>query len=320
MPAGACLNCGTLLIDSHCHRCGQYAHVHRTLSGFLHDLLHGVLHFEGKIWRTVPRLVWYPGELTREYIAGRRASYVSPIAIFLFSVFIMFAVVRQLDIPVSDSGIITINGKSVEGLAANRAEVERLQRQKTKMSQSGRPTVKIEAEIKNRQEALDTMVALRGAANEPNGQRLRELNVLTGVAWLDTIIGHIKSNPGLAVYKLQNNAYKFSWLLIPFSVPFIWLLFIRGRSFPLFDHTVFVTYSLSFMTLFATALAVFSAMGVAIVAWAAAIVPPIHIYRQLRGTYELAPVNALWRMLLVIAFAFTVIMAFAILLLVVVGT
>ena len=38
-----------------------------------HDLLHGVLHFEGKIWRTLPLLAWRPGELTRRYIDGERA-------------------------------------------------------------------------------------------------------------------------------------------------------------------------------------------------------------------------------------------------------
>ena len=62
------------------------------LTGFFHDLLHGVFHFEGKIWRTLPLLAWRPGELTRRYIDGQRARFVSPIALFLFSVFLMFAV------------------------------------------------------------------------------------------------------------------------------------------------------------------------------------------------------------------------------------
>src|SRR5687767_5682858 len=64
---GSCLNCGTGLIGPHCHACGQRAHVHRTLGAFFHDLVHGVLHFEGKTWRTLPLLVWRPGRLTREY-------------------------------------------------------------------------------------------------------------------------------------------------------------------------------------------------------------------------------------------------------------
>ena len=91
-----CLNCGMLLVGDFCHSCGQHAHVHRTLTAFFHDLLHGVLHFEGKIWNTLPLLVWKPGELTRRYVDGQRASFVSPIALFLFSVFLMFAAVSLL--------------------------------------------------------------------------------------------------------------------------------------------------------------------------------------------------------------------------------
>ena len=39
-------------------RCGQAAHIHKTLGAFFNDLLHGVFHFEGKIWRTLPLLAW----------------------------------------------------------------------------------------------------------------------------------------------------------------------------------------------------------------------------------------------------------------------
>ena len=69
-----CLNCGALLAGDYCHACGQKAHVHRTLSAFVHDFLHGALHFEGKIWNTLPLLAWRPGDLTRRYIDGERAS------------------------------------------------------------------------------------------------------------------------------------------------------------------------------------------------------------------------------------------------------
>jgi hypothetical protein len=91
-----CLNCGAKLLGDFCHECGQRAHVHRSLKGFFHDLLHGVLHFEGKIWRTMAKLIGNPGDLTRRYIDGERAKFVSPVALFLFTVFLMFAVLVLL--------------------------------------------------------------------------------------------------------------------------------------------------------------------------------------------------------------------------------
>ena len=84
------------LIGVHCHVCGQKAKVHRTLHAFGHDILHSVLHFDGKIWRTLPMLFWNPGELTRRYVHGERAKFVSPLALFLFTVFLTFAVFNWL--------------------------------------------------------------------------------------------------------------------------------------------------------------------------------------------------------------------------------
>ncbi|WP_443018614.1 DUF3667 domain-containing protein [Sphingomonas sp. 7/4-4] len=65
-----CLNCGTALIGAHCHHCGQSGHVHRSLGAVGHEIVHGVFHFEGKFWRTLPLLAWRPGDLTRRYVAG----------------------------------------------------------------------------------------------------------------------------------------------------------------------------------------------------------------------------------------------------------
>src|SRR5688572_28665361 len=89
---GKCRNCGAALVGAYCSSCGQPAHLHRSLSSLFHDILHGVFHFEGKVWRTIPELLFHPGRLTRRYIDGERAKFVSPMALYLFTVFLMFAV------------------------------------------------------------------------------------------------------------------------------------------------------------------------------------------------------------------------------------
>src|SRR5690606_26835208 len=90
--AARCLNCGAALSGAYCAKCGQPAHVHRSLAALVHDLLHGVFHFDGKFWRTIPELAFRPGRLTRRYIEGERAKFVSPMALFLFTVFAMYGV------------------------------------------------------------------------------------------------------------------------------------------------------------------------------------------------------------------------------------
>src|SRR6476646_12169984 len=89
-----CLNCGARLTGAYCSVCGQKAHVHRSVRGFLQDFVQGLFNFEGKIWRTLPMLAWRPGEMTRRYIAGERARFISPVALYLFTVFAMFAVLN----------------------------------------------------------------------------------------------------------------------------------------------------------------------------------------------------------------------------------
>src|SRR5262245_40194325 len=89
-----CLNCGATLTGPYCSACGQKAHVHRSLRAFMGDFVAGLMNFEGKFWRTLPMLALHPGEMTRRYIDGERARFISPIALYLFTVFAMFAVLN----------------------------------------------------------------------------------------------------------------------------------------------------------------------------------------------------------------------------------
>jgi hypothetical protein len=128
--------------------------------------------------------------------------------------------------------------------------------------------------------------------------------------WLRPILGKATDNPELLAYKLKSNAYKFSWALIPISVPFLWLLFPFSRRFRFYDHIIFVTYSLSFMTLLFISYLLLSAAGLSSVAALISFIPPLHMYRQLRGAYGLSRSSAIWRTLLMVLFAFMAISLF----------
>lgn len=316
----ACLNCGTVLVGSHCHQCGQAAHVHKTIGAFFHDLLHGVFHFEGKIWRTLPLLAFKPGKLTREYVDGRRASYVSPVALFLFAVFLLFAVVKNTHFSMGDNADIAVNGKHVKGLEANRAELARLEQERAALVAAGKPVDAIDGAINGRKVAIEEIEALRDptkaiaaeAAKDGAGQ---SANFETDIPIFQDMVRGLRENPQLALYQLQSNAYKFAWALIPISVPFMWLLFALRRRFGLYDHTVFVTYSLSFMLLLAATLTILGAVGLPGVALAAMLVPPLHIYKQTRYAYGLTRWQALWRTVLLCAFGFCALFMFLLLLL-----
>ena len=307
-----CLNCGAKLVGDFCHECGQRAHVHRSLKGFFHDLVHGVLHFEGKVWRTLPKLVGNPGDLTRRYIEGERARYVSPIALFLFSVFLMFALFSFAGPSLSPS-TGDMSAEITQQMSAERAKLARLEANRAQATAAKAPTGPIDAQIRETREKIETLELVR--ARGVTGVAFSRTNIQGGNSWIEEAYLKAKKNPDLLIYKLKTNAYKFSWALIPLSVPFMWLLFPFSRRFRLYDHTVFVTYSLSFMSLLIIAAMLLGTAGLGSIASLALLVPPIHMYVQLKGAYGLGRFAALWRTVLLVSFAFVAVLFFALLLL-----
>jgi Protein of unknown function (DUF3667) len=89
---GVCLNCGEALSQRFCPACGQAAiDPNPTLGEFVHEAASEFLHWDGKLAATFRLLFSRPGELTREYLAGRRASYLSPLRLYLTCSVIFFA-------------------------------------------------------------------------------------------------------------------------------------------------------------------------------------------------------------------------------------
>ena len=83
-----CHNCGIKLTGPFCAACGQKdVPLTVRLHDFSHELTHEMLHVDGRLFQSVRRLLLSPGFLTREYIEGHRARWISPIRLYLiFSV------------------------------------------------------------------------------------------------------------------------------------------------------------------------------------------------------------------------------------------
>lgn len=319
---GTCLNCGAVRVGGFCHDCGQSGHVHRNVTALGHDILHGVFHFEGKIWKTLPMLALHPGPLTRRYVHGERAKFVSPMALFLFCVFLLFAAVNRVSMPdVAGAAQGLARAKDQMSDAADKAQ-DKLDDLKEKRSdlQADNAKANVADLDKKIAEATGEVAALKaatakipvdakGAARigqvKAAGQTvnfdvatgIKNMNVNTGSADLDAKINHVRANPELYAYKLKMASYKFSWALIPISVPFIWLLFFWRRDVGLYDHAIFAIHSLSFMTLLVVGLIGLQLIGVS-QAWlwlALIVVPPIHMYQHLKGAYLTGRFGAIWR-------------------------
>ncbi|MGB3721725.1 MAG: DUF3667 domain-containing protein [Pacificimonas sp.] len=339
-----CQNCGAPTPGNYCPECGQHAHVTRSVGHVLHELVHGVLHLDGKFWRTLPMLVFRPGRLTRDYIEGKRARYVAPFGIFLFTIFTVYFTFAFINPGDAFTGNEVEIGSTTDADPAREGQQLTLEDARAQRDELSRQIAELEAEM----EAIDNPAAIGGmvsglvamekvksafddeiAAAEAREAETGEAQTIDieldadgmvrsigaevgdtistgdftfigveGWEWINEPVTAMFKNPDYALYRIKQSAYKFSFLLLPLSLPFIWLLFFWRRDIHIYDHTVFVLYSLSFFLLAGTAL--WAAVGLGWIGWltaglVGAAAHQAHMFFQLKGTYGLGIFGALVR-------------------------
>lgn len=102
-----CLNCGTVVYGRYCHICGQENVVPKET--FWHMVTHffnDITHFDGSFFVTAKDLLFKPGFLSKEYMAGRRVKYLHPVRMYVFTSAVFFLLFFSF---FSGSNVININ-------------------------------------------------------------------------------------------------------------------------------------------------------------------------------------------------------------------
>lgn len=88
-----CLNCGAIVAGRYCQVCGQENFVPKeTFLGMVQHFFEDITHFDGKFFTTLRILIAKPGFLPAEYMRGRRASYLNPVRMYVFTSALFFLV------------------------------------------------------------------------------------------------------------------------------------------------------------------------------------------------------------------------------------
>ena len=92
-PPEACLNCGAPLQGQYCARCGQRARG-RLISiwELVRDAIGDLFELDSRLWRTIIPLMFHPGQLTHDYLIGRRARFMPPFRTYLVLSIVFFLV------------------------------------------------------------------------------------------------------------------------------------------------------------------------------------------------------------------------------------
>ena len=95
-----CLNCQTEVVGRYCHHCGQQnLEPKETVWHLIQHFFNDITHFDGKFFETVKYLLRKPGFLSREYMRGRRMTYLNPIRMYVFTSAIFFILLFSLSKP-----------------------------------------------------------------------------------------------------------------------------------------------------------------------------------------------------------------------------
>lgn len=120
-----CPNCETDFEGNFCPNCGQSAaDFNQPFREIFGDFLNATFNLDSRLLRTLVLLLFRPGLLTREFLAGRRVRYISPSRLYFVSSFFFFLLLtlvglrtvstsEDIDLDTADTSIV-VSGSSQE--------------------------------------------------------------------------------------------------------------------------------------------------------------------------------------------------------------
>ena len=110
-----CLNCNAEVQGKYCHVCGQenvepFETAWHLVTHFFND----ITHFDGKFFSTLKYLIFRPGFVSKEYMIGRRANYLNPIRMYIFTSAIFFLLFFSINCFDENSVDTTVSGHSMK--------------------------------------------------------------------------------------------------------------------------------------------------------------------------------------------------------------
>ncbi|TDD94293.1 DUF3667 domain-containing protein [Flavobacterium cellulosilyticum] len=266
-----CLNCDHLVVNRYCSNCGQEnveskKSFHHIFIHFFEDLTH----YDNSFWKTIIYLFFKPAVLTKEYMAGKRLTYLAPVRLYIFISFVTFLTFSLFpNLPVNNVEPISIkvNQKEVVIPTIDSLHIEEKGiRGLTKVgiiSQKNKDTI-----IKILQQTNEIGVektAKKAEETDFGYKSIKELDSVQSTSINNPIISDSEywflkkyvevkeenTNEQIIekfVYSFMNNVPKVLFLYMPVFAFVLWL-FHDKKKWYYFDHGIFTLHYFSFLLL-----------------------------------------------------------------------
>ena len=186
-----CLNCSAALTDRYCQHCGQEnTEPKETFWTLISHFFNDITHFDGKFFSTGKYLLTKPGFLSAEYIKGRRASYLHPIRMYVFTSAFFFIIFFSLFKPAAILHSEKTNEEQVKELT-----------QASNSLKENLPAIKNDPDLYAATQRsitkIDNHALLLKLAIDADEKKGLEKNAQQQI--IDSINKELKNNPGISV-------------------------------------------------------------------------------------------------------------------------
>ena len=263
-----CLNCGTTVLARYCHVCGQENILpHQNFWSLCRHFIYDLLHFDGKFYETLRHLLFKPGHVARQYVKGKRVSYLDPVRMYLFTsafFFIIFFAVNQVQFNATiEGGDLRLSRTQRFAYASqlnqqlrNNGEDSILQRQLTLLLDT---TILIDLKVDSSRNLTDTtfpvsynnrsylMVARRAAPafDDPGISKGNWFKRKLAERWRHYRTKYGDDEQLFLTNLLEGFTHRLPYVLflsLPFFALLLKLLYTRRKNFYYSDHAVFTLY------------------------------------------------------------------------------
>ncbi len=232
-----CLNCRHVVEKRYCPNCGQEnSESRKTFYHLFTHFFEDLTHYENAFWKTIRNLLFRPASLTREYLSGKRMSYLAPVRLYIFISFLTFLLLGILPSAPSEKEEKTHNNISIGLEKHSPAELEKIEKKK----KNNRSTIGDYMSVRE----LDSVEAAK-----PESERLS-----APLYWMEKKLAYQNEHYTEEEFwkkfgeSILHNIPKALFLYMPFFAFFLWLFHGKKRWF-YFDHGIFTLHYFSFMLL-----------------------------------------------------------------------
>jgi hypothetical protein len=260
-----CLNCRHVVEERFCPNCGQENTESRKT--FHHLFIHffeDLTHYENAFWRTIKNLLFKPAALTKEYLSGKRLSYLAPVRLYIFISFITFFLLTT--VPNTDYNLIDLKKNTTATKSGDHKTITKSENSKDihkhfdgeNLKKELRDSIQDHIEKDKKNIALELNYALDFGFKsiqeldsiQKFGKAEDRLNSLE--YWITKKVLQVKKNNTnqelIEKFKesFVHNFSKTLFIYMPIFALFLWLFHGKKRWY-YFDHGIFTLHYFSFL-------------------------------------------------------------------------